>query len=187
MKKAALIVLYALITNQMDAQFIKERSLNLSFGYGLTFPYEEEVDIINSGVYAQAEYVLTASKWIAFRPYAGVLFTKSNGTDINGNFTPYKATTNALLLGAKARLTFPIPYIAPYVESGIGASIGRFKSITPYSERDESGIIHHIPFSLGLSIGRNHNLDIAFTYYFQPLVQQIAGALAIGYTIPLRS
>jgi hypothetical protein len=44
----------------------------------------------------------------------------------------------------------------------------------------------HIPFTIGLAIGRKHNLDFAFTYYYQPSVEQFSGATAIGFSFPLK-
>ncbi|WP_418263392.1 hypothetical protein [Flavobacterium faecale] len=185
MKKIIQLIVTTLFFSQINAQVIKEKKLSVSIGYGLTFPYYDDIDIANSGFFAQGEYVLKFSNWISLRPYAGVLFTKSNGKDIKDNPTVYESTANALLIGGKGRLTFPIPYVAPYLESGLGASIGNFKTITPKGDSSKSGMIRHIPFTLGLAVGRKHNVDIAFTYYYQPTVNQIAGAIAFGYTIPL--
>jgi hypothetical protein len=38
-----------------------------------------------------------------------------------------------------------------------------------------------------LELGRNHNFDVAFTYYFQPSVEQFAAAAAFGVSIPLHN
>jgi hypothetical protein len=43
----------------------------------------------------------------------------------------------------------------------------------------------HIPFSIGLALGPKHNIDVGFTYYYQPSVQQFSGATAIGFSFPL--
>jgi len=48
-------------------------------------------------------------------------------------------------------------------------------------------MIYHIPFSFGLELGRNNNVDLGFAYYFQPNIEQFAGAFALGITIPLKS
>lgn len=49
------------------------------------------------------------------------------------------------------------------------------------------GIIYQIPFSFGLELGRNNNVDLGFAYYFQPSVEQLAGAFAVGITFPLKN
>ena len=56
--------------------------------------------------------------------------TSSNGKDINDNSTYEKVETKAFLLGAKARVHAPIPWIAPYTEIGTGTSIGKFETLT---------------------------------------------------------
>lgn len=81
----------------------------------------------------------------------------------------------------------PIPYVAPYFEIGIGASIGKFETLTAFDDIDKSGIISHIPFAFGLELGKNNNVDLGFTYYFQPSVEQFAGAFAVGITFPLKN
>ena len=85
-------------SNFIEAQFIKQKSINAQIGL------------------------------------AGVISTSSNGKDINDNLTNEKAETKAFLLGAKARVRAPIPYVAPYFEIGIGTSIGKFETFTAFDE-----------------------------------------------------
>ena len=113
--------------------------------------------------------------------------TNSNGKDLNDNPTNEKAETKAFLLGGKVRVRAPIPWVAPYVEIGIGTSIGKFETLTAFDNIDKSGIIYHIPFSIGLELGKNNNVDLGFTYYFQPSVEQYVGAIAVGITFPLNN
>jgi len=185
--KKILIALVVLISNVVEAQFIKEKSINLLVGYGLSVPYYSTDDIINTGFFAQGELVMKVTSWIEFRPYAGFIFTNSNGETFQDGPTNEKAETKAALLGGKARLRAPIPWVAPYAEIGIGASIGKFETFTSFSNFDKSGIIYHIPFSFGLELGRNNNVDLGFVYYFQPSVEQYVGAFAVGVTFPLEN
>lgn len=184
--KKTIIIFAILASAQVNAQLIKEESIALSIGYGLSAAYDD-IDVVSTGFYLQGEYVLALSKWFDIRPYAGLILTKSNGKDLNDNPTPYKATSKAFLIGGKARITAPIPWVAPYLEGGIGASIGSFETLTPYTDLDKSGLILHIPFSLGLELGPNHNFDIAFTYYFHPEVRQFSGAAAFGISFPINA
>ncbi|MGC1471754.1 MAG: hypothetical protein WA775_04095 [Psychroserpens sp.] len=46
--------------------------------------------------------------------------TNSNGNDLNDNPTNDMAILKALLLGSNARLRAGIPWVAPYIEIGIG-------------------------------------------------------------------
>lgn len=185
MKNPLIALLFLLTTHILAAQFIKERSINAQIGYGLSAPNNSLANVVDDGFFAQGELVLKAASWIEFRPYAGFLFTSSNGKDLDGNPTEEKAETNAFLLGGKARLRAPIPWVAPYLEIGIGTSIGKFQTFTAFDSIDKSGLIYHIPFSFGLELGRNNEVDLGFAYYFQPAVEQYAGAFALGLTFPL--
>ncbi len=184
MRKTIVIILTILASTQVKAQLIKEKAIDVAIGYGLSAPYDD-VDITGSGFYLQGEYVLTLAKWIDVRPYAGLILTKAD--DNEQNQPDYKSTANAFLIGGKTRIIAPIPWVAPYVEFGIGASIGSFETVTPFTNINESGLIMHIPFSIGLQLGRKHNFDIAFTYYFHNSVDQFAGAAAFGISIPLNN
>lgn len=184
MKKNALIILILLASAQMTAQFIKNRSIDASIGYGATFPYDD-VDINGSGLYLQGEYALTLASWIDIRPYAGLILTKAGKFNDNYVGPDFKTTSNAFLIGGKTRIIAPIPWVAPYLEIGIGASIGSFETFTPYTDLKKSGLIVHMPWSIGLELGPKRNFDIAFTYYEHHTMDQFSGALAIGYSFPL--
>lgn len=90
-------------------------------------------------------------------------------------------------MGTKARFRAPIRWFAPYIELGIGASIGEFETFTAFTAIKKNGIIYNIPFSLGVELGRNNGVDLGFVYYFQPTVEQFLGAFAVGITIPFNS
>ncbi|MGJ8592625.1 MAG: hypothetical protein ACSHXF_08765 [Aquaticitalea sp.] len=186
MKKVLLLLLIIFTSNTIEAQFIKEKAINAQIGYGLSTPYYSLTDTSDDGFFFQGELVLKAYSWLDLRPYAGIILTSSNGKDINDNPTFEKATNRAALIGGKARVRAPIPWVAPYIELGIGASIGKFETFTYYTNIEKSGLIYHIPFSLGLELGREHNVDLGFTYCFQPSVEQFTGAFALGITVPLK-
>ena len=183
MKSIYVLIFTIFALTSAEAQLIKEKSIDASIGYGISAPYDD-VDISGSGFYMQAEYVLTLATWIDIRPYAGLIFTK---TDRDDNEFGYKSNANAFLFGGKTRIKAPIPWVAPYLEVGLGGSIGSFETVTPYDNFDESGLLFHIPVSIGLELGPKHNIDIAFTYYFHNSVNQFAGAAAFGVSIPLNN
>ena len=187
MKKTLILLIMILTSNLVDAQFVKEKSINVQIGYGLSAPNNSVSEIVDDGFFAQGELVLKVTSWFELRPYAGLILTNSNGKDLNDNPTDEKAESKAFLLGGKARVRAPIPWVAPYIEIGIGTSIGKFETFTTFNNIDKSGIIYHIPFSLGLELGRNNNVDLGFTYYFQPSVEQYVGAFAVGITFPLNN
>ena len=187
MKKTLILTVIILISNLVDAQLIKEKSINVQIGYGLSAPNNSVDNIVDDGFFTQGELILKIASWLELRPYAGLILTSSNGKDLYENPTNEKAESKALLLGGKARVRAPIPWVAPYIEIGIGTSIGKFETFTAFDNINKSGIIYHIPFSLGLELGKNNNVDLGLTYYFQPSVKQYVGAFAVGITFPLNN
>ncbi|MBP6758534.1 MAG: hypothetical protein KA133_04730 [Flavobacterium sp.] len=173
-----------LLSNQMKAQPRKGKFINASVGLGLSAPYDD-IDVTGSGFYAQGEYVWGITKWFGIRPYAGLVLTSADKNTDPQNQPEYKVTSKSFLLGGKARVIAPIPWVAPYFEVGVGASIGSFETYTPYTNIKKNGVIAHIPFSIGLALGPKHNIDVGFTYYYQPSVRQFSGATAIGFSFPL--
>lgn len=157
--------------------------INAAIGLGISAPYDDsEAD--GTGFYAQAEYVYAPYSWLGVRPYAGVVIASGE----EKKETPYwRMKSNAALLGVKSRIVAPIPYVAPYLESGIGMSIGSFETNTEYTQLKKSGILYHIPVTLGLAIGRNHDFELKFTYYYHPAVEQFSGAAAFALTFPLNN
>lgn len=184
MKKLFLILVICTST-VVKAQFIKEKAINAQIGYGVSIPFESATETADSGFFIQGELVLTAYSWLSFRPYVGFVTTSSNGKDLNNNPTFEKAETKAVLIGGKARVKAPIRWVAPYVELGFGASIGKFETFTAFTNIEKSGFVYHIPFAFGLELGPTNNVDLGLTYYVQPSVEQAVGAFALGITIPL--
>lgn len=128
MKNTIAIILTILASIPVNAQLINEKSIDVSIGYGLSAPYDD-VDITGDGFYIQGEYVLTLAKWIDIRPYAGLILTKTSTDDNEQGAPAYKSNANAFLIGGKTRITAPIPWVAPYLEIGIGASLGHLKPL----------------------------------------------------------
>ena len=186
MKNTFILLIIMLTSSLAEAQFIKEKSINAQIGLGLSAPNNSTDEIVDDGLFVQGDFVLKVASWVEIRPYAAFIWTNSNGKDLNDNATDEKAESKAFLLGGKARVRAPIPWVAPYVEIGIGTSIGKFVTFTAFDNIDKSGIIYHVPFSFGLELGRNNNVDLGFAYYFQPSVEQYAGAFAVGLTFPLK-
>lgn len=185
-KTPLLIILLFLASVELNAQLVKEKSIDVSVGIGISFPYEN-IDVFGSGFYLQGEYVHTLDNWIEFRPYSSLILTKTNQDFNKKHGTDFKSTANAFMVGAKARIIAPIPWVAPYVEIGVGVSVGSFEIVTQFTNKEKNGMILHIPWSIGLKIGPDRNYDIAFSYYEHPEVKQIVGAISIGFSFPLKS
>ena len=178
-----LIVLFPNLTNaQTTGKFIKA---SIGFGSSTSDYAEKDPEIIDGfGFYAQGEYIIGIKKWFSVRPYAGVIFTSASEDQVK-NPQGYKVETNAFLLGTKVRLCAPIPDVAPFIETGIGASIGSFVTYTEIVNEKKSGVQAHLPVSLGLAIGRKHNIEVAISFYAQLSAQQSSGVFAFGYSFPL--
>ena len=166
------------ISNTLKAQPQKGEFIKASIGSGFSAPYDN-TNLMGTGFYVQGEYIFAPKKWFGLRPYAGYISTNTN------NNQGYKVDSKSFLIGGKARVVAPIPWFAPYFELGVGASIGSFETYTPSTYIKKNGIITHIPFSIGVALGRKHNFDLAFTYYYQNAVEQFSGATAIGFTFPI--
>ena len=93
--------------------------------------------------------------------------------------------TKAFLLGGKIRLCAPIPWIAPFIETGIGASIGSFETYTQDVDVKKNGAQFHVPVSVGLAVGRKNNIEIAVSFYLHPSAEQSSGVFAAGFSFPL--
>lgn len=178
---AALFFLFFIHTGSAQPQ--PGRSVQVSAGYGMTFPYDFD-DLTGSGIYAQGEYVMALTNWFGIRPYAGIILASGNDKSGAGIFES-RIKANAFMLGGKARFVVPIPWAAPFLEAGLGVSLGSFETSTILSDREANGLVMHIPASLGLALGRNRHFELAFTYYYHPSVEQIVGAFAVGIPLPV--
>ncbi len=185
MRKIAFVVFMFVMTNICSAQFIKEKSINAQIGYGITLPYNSIDDVGGEGFFIQGEYVLTVKSWFELKPYFGFITTNSDGEDFNGNPSMEFAETTAVFLGGKFRLRAPIPYVAPYIELGIGTSVGEFRTFTVFDDIDKSGLAYHIPIGFGLELGKNHAVDLGLAYLIHPGQEQVLGAFSIGLSFPL--
>ena len=175
-----LIIALLFFSTQIHAQPRTGKAIDVSIGYGISAP-TDDVDITGEGFYLQGEYVIGLTKWFGFRPYAGLILTSSDEEENTG----FKSTANAFLLGGKARVLAPIPWVAPYIEVGVGVSFGSFETMTPFTNVEKSGVLYHIPFTLGLAVGPRSNIDVELVYYYHPSADQFSGAAALGVSIPL--
>ena len=167
MKKISILFGVILISNLAEAQLIKEKSLNLQIGRGFS-----SIDLINvdDGLYVQGELALKVISWVELRPYIGLIFGNSR----------------TLLTGGKVRVRpFRSPWLATFVEIGIGASIGKFRTLATFDNIEKEGIIYDIPFSFGVELGRDNNVSIGHAFYSQPSVEQFTGAFLVGIKFPL--
>ena len=179
------LTLFTILLSSLSyAQPNEGKFIEGSIGFGIVAPYEE-FDIETDGFYLQSEYVIGVSTWFGVRPYAGIIFASGEVKDNLTNEANYSIKSNAFLIGVKTRICAPIPWVAPYLEVGVGASIGSFETFTPSTNLEKSGVLSHIPVSLGLAIGKQHRFEVEFCYYYHNAVEQFSGAFAFGYSFPL--
>lgn len=186
MIKKLVVFVFFLCVNITHAQFIKKQAFNLQIGYGISVPENTSGAVtFSGGFYGQADWILITKSWLELRPYLGYVSTNPIGERFPNDPPQEKGETRAFLLGGKFRLRAPIPYISPFLEMGVGASIGRFETSTIIDTIDRDGVIAHVPIAFGLGLGKENGVDLAFTYYYQVAVKQVAGAVYIGFRIPL--
>ncbi|MBD3581161.1 hypothetical protein [Flavobacterium selenitireducens] len=174
--------LFCLTGFSVLAQPKKGEFITASAGLGYVYT-SEDIEVNSSGFYAQAEYVWSPLSWFGVRPYAGMIF--SSGENVEKEPIEARVKSNAFLLGAKVRIAAPIPYVAPFVEAGFGMSAGYFETRTPLIDVQKSGLTPHFPFSLGVAVGRKHNIEIKLTYFEHYKLDQFNGAAAVGFTFPI--
>ena len=167
LRNLSLILIFTLFFSNLAKAQTKGNFIKGWIGFGSsTSNYEEEnPEIIDGfGFYTQGEYIIGLTKWFSVRPYAGAIFTS---TDENKYKNPqgYKVETNAFLLGTKVRICAPISWVAPFIETGVGASIGSFETYTNCVNEKKSGVVAHIPIGFGLSVGPKNNIEIGFSFY----------------------
>lgn len=182
-----LVIIFTLFFSNLTKAQTTGKFIKASIGFGSsTSNYEEEnPEIIDGfGFYTQGEYIIGIRKWFSVRPYAGAIFTSTDEDKIK-NPQGYKVETNAFFLGTKVRICAPIPWVAPFVETGIGASIGSFETYTNYVNEKKNGVIAHIPIGFGLALGPKNNIEIGVSFHGNLSTQQSFGGFTAGYSFPL--
>jgi len=162
--------------------------LQVSAGLGYAFPIDERLDgteASGTGGFGEVEYVYNRVEWATPRAYAGALVTGSDG---GCELTPCDVSAQIGFLGVKGRLLAPIPYVAPFFELGVGASLGAMSTrVGGFVDIEKRGVMYHIPFSLGIAFGAHRDVELSLQYLFHPEQEQFNGALAIGFGFPLGS
>lgn len=133
-----------------------------------------------------AEYPIVPGPWGGLRLYGGGFASTTQESSCTGGLDPCAISSKLAVVGGKARLLVPIPYVGPYLEVGVGASVGTLETrvgpsgtLAGIDER-HSGVMVHIPFSLGLAFGSRHQHTLSFDYFAHPGRDHIVGALAVG-------
>lgn len=177
----AVVSITVLFLHLSHAQPRKGEFVSAGIGLGITSP-DDLTDIAASGFYTQGEYIFAFTRWFGVRPYAGLMLNNTDTEIGDPNLSEYRISSKALMFGGKIRVAAPIPWVAPYIEIGMGASIGSFETYTPYTNIKKNGLQPHVPFAFGLAIGHKNEVDFGFTFYSIPSAEQIASAMELGFT-----
>lgn len=160
------------------------RLLQVLGGVGVTFAEDQDrYSGQGLGGYLGAELVFRPGSFFQPRLYAGALATFPDADSCRA--APCDVESKIFFLGAKVRLMAPIPYVGPFVDVGLGASLGYLRTLDLDHDERVRGAAFHIPFALGLAIGKRHELDLSFSYLVHPAQDQVAGAFAFGLGFPL--
>jgi len=161
-----------------------DHGLVVAGGLGLASPTRQDGHDVagrGAGGYGAVEYVYGPGEWVTPRLYTGVLLTAADA-GCGVGVSPCDVSARIFFLGGKVRLMIPLPYVAPFVEAGLGASAG---TISTRSGRlvdvTGGGLMYHLPFAVGLALGARHQYAIAFQYLFHPEQHQVNGAVALGF------
>lgn len=158
--------------------------IQVSAGLGLALA-DNPYDAGGSGFYAAGEYVLRPTIWFTPRAYVGLLLV-SPDADCPVGVSPCEVSSRIGFLGSKVRLMAPIPYIGPFVELGLGASLGRITTrVGSTLDASRRGVTYHIPWAVGIALGRHYQFELSFQYLEHPEEKQTSGAAALGISFPL--
>lgn len=174
----------ALSTAVADGPWGLPSELHLKAGFGFT-SYERRPKATSAGFFAEADYALRVTEWFYPKAYAGLLITGHN-EDSCGGTQPCDVSNRIGFTGVKARFIAPFEWVRPYVEGGGGLSVGMIR--TRVGERRDDPDQHffgHIAVGGGLTLGRNQEVDLGFTFLLHPSRSQSAGGITLGFRLPL--
>jgi hypothetical protein len=158
--------------------------LTISLGLGMSGATQTGAHATADGFYGEGEYWIAPLSWLQLRSFAGVLLTSTDPHTCS-NASSCDVSERILFGGGKIRLLAPIPYVAPYVETGLGLSFGSIRAVDVNVDQRMNGITYNIPFAFGLALGEYHTIDLGLGYLFHPAAWSLSGALAVGLTFRL--
>ena len=159
------------------------RAVQVSAGLGVSFS-DSGRDGDGTGGGFLIEYVDEWAAWLGGRIYAGGFISGSN--TFSCGVQPCAVSSQIGVAGAKIRVLAPIPYVGPFLELGAGVSGGsietRIGALGPLPTIDEqhSGLMLHVPVTLGLAFGARRQHDVSFKYFAHPGRDHVAGTVSVG-------
>jgi hypothetical protein len=138
-----------------------------------------------NGALLEGVYVFHRDSWLTPRLYAGLLATSKHATC--QSFTqPCEVSTAFVHGGARVRLEAPIPWVAPFLEAGLGLAAGR-RTTRIGAELDASGggLTYTVPFGFGLAVGKRHQYQLGISSSRIPGWHLVASGLTVGFGFAL--
>jgi hypothetical protein len=137
------------------------------------------------GFYGAVEYLIKPTVWLFPEAYAGVLITSPDSSSCDGIGSPCDVSAKIGFVGGKLRLLAPIPYVAPFVEGGLGVSFGSLTTRTPEADNGTTSFTYNVPVAVGLALGEDHSFELGLSYLLHPAVGQADSAFTLSLAIPL--
>jgi hypothetical protein len=187
--KLATVVAAVLTTFGAPALAEEGPFLGISAGVGLSTVNSSGVAGGGTGAYGRADYLFWRDSWFTPALYTGLLLTRSD-RDCGAGVVPCDVSSQLLFAGGRVRFMAPIPYVGPFVELGIGASLGHISTQSgAAADVRWTGATYHIPWAVGVAFGERHEWEIAFEYMVHPEQNQTNGAVAVGFgfRLPVRN
>jgi len=150
---------------------------------------DEDDDIpSDAGLWLSAEYVSGLASFVSLKAYATFIHASEDGEHpgptCRRDGKDCDVGAHGLMLGGKGRLALPIPWVAPFIELGLGVSGGHFVTDT-VAHRFKRNVLFHLPLALGVALGPDYNAEVALAMYQHFAVQQIVFAFTLSLSIPL--
>jgi hypothetical protein len=174
----AIVALWAI-----PARAEPDRALGMTAGLAVAVPTTNgRGNAYGAGGMLMGEYVKWPGNWFSPRAYAGVLLAGPSATSCDVGLSPCDVSEDLVFVGGKFRLLLPIPYVGPFLELGIGASVGHSAAHVGQSiDVEKNGVFLDVPFAFGLALGAQHRFQLSLQYLFHPGHDVAGGALSIGY------
>jgi hypothetical protein len=157
-----------------------------AIGLGISLPKKNETPG-GTGLYLEGEYGVAMTPWLSSRIYAGTMLTSPDedaGCKKAGAHCDVSAKVG--FVGVKGRFSAPIPYFSPFLEGGVGVSMGSRTTRTITTHDKDVGVNFDFPvFTMGLSLGKNREVDLDWTFLLHPGGKQVDSAFAIGVKFPV--
>jgi len=186
---AVAMVLLASAARAADMGDESPRALSLAAGIGIASAERrngQDVEGRGAGAYAKAEYVFRPVHWFTPRLYAGTVLAPADEGSCGAGVDACDVSAKIFFFGGKFRLMAPIPYVGPFIELGIGGSIGRITTRSGTQvDATTKGLMYHVPFALGLALGERHQVDVTVQALAHPEQKATCGGFALGVTLDL--